>query len=341
MALHNRVNGKVLKERSRRSLEKRVTLSFYKYFHNHDPNEYRDQLYRQWSELGVMGRIYVAVEGINAQISVPELKFEEFKKALDQFGLAGVWLNYAVENDSKSFFKLKIAVKNKILTDGLNDKIFDVTNSAEHLDAESFNKLTDDPGTIVVDMRNHYESEIGHFENAILPDTDSFRETLIVIEKQLEHKKDNHIIIYCTGGIRCEKASAYYKHKGFEKVYQLDGGIIKYATTLKERGLRNKFRGKNFVFDQRFSERISQEVISRCHQCGRSCDTHINCKNDGCHLLFIQCEQCTVKYNACCSEECFEIIKLPDEKQKELRSGVNQGAQIYKKGRSPKLIYKS
>ena len=341
MALHNRVNGKVLKERSRRSLEKRITLSFYKYFQNHDPKQYRDQLYRQWSELAVMGRIYVAEEGINAQISVPELRFEEFKKALSQCGLAGVWLNFAVEDDSWSFFKLRIVVKNKILTDGLNDKTFDVTNSAEHLDAESFNKLTDDPGTFVVDMRNHYESEIGHFENAILPDTDSFRETLRVVEKQLKHKKDRHIIMYCTGGIRCEKASAYYKHKGFKNVYQLDGGIIKYATTIKEKGLRNKFKGKNFVFDQRFSERISEEVISRCHQCGKPCDTHINCKNDGCHLLFIQCDQCSIKYNACCSEECSEIIKLPDEKQKELRSGINRGAKIYKKGRSPKLIYKS
>ena len=341
MALYNRVNGKILKERSRHSLERRVTLSFYKYFHNHDPREYRDQLYSQWSELGVMGRIYVAEEGINAQISVPELRFEEFKNALGQSKLGGAWLNFAVENDSRSFFKLRIVVKNKILTDGLNDKTFDVTNSAKHLDAETFNKLTDDPGTIVVDMRNHYESEIGHFENAILPDTDSFRETLRVVEKQLEHKKDSHIIMYCTGGIRCEKASAYYKHKGFKNVYQLDGGIIKYATAIKEKGLLNKFRGKNFVFDQRLSERISEEVISRCHQCGRPCDAHINCKNDGCHLLFIQCMECTIKYNACCSEECSEIIKLPDEKQKELRSGVNRGAQIYKKGRSQKLIYKS
>jgi len=341
MALYNRVNGKVLKERSRRSFEKRVTLSFYKYFHIDDPKQCRDQLYRHWGELEVMGRIYVAREGINAQISVPEIRFKKFKKALDQSELAGVWLNFAVENDSRSFFKLRIVVKDKILADGLDDKTFDVTNCGEHLDAESFNKLTDDPETIVVDMRNHYESEIGHFEHAILPDTDSFRETLGVVEKQLEHKKDTHIIIYCTGGIRCEKASAYYKHKGFKNVYQLDGGIIKYTATVKKKGLRNKFKGKNFVFDQRFSERISKEVISRCHRCGRPCDTHINCKNDGCHLLFIQCEECTVKYNGCCSEECSRIIKLPDEKQKELRSGINRETKIYKKGRSPKLIYKS
>ncbi len=340
MALHNRVNGKVLKERSRRSLEKRVTLSFYKYIHIDDPKEFRDQLYRQWSGLGVMGRIYIAREGINAQLSVPEMRFEEFKNSLENSDLSGTWLNMAVENDSRSFFKLNIVVKDKILSDGLNDKTFDVTNNGKHLDAESFNKLTDDPKTIVVDMRNHYESEIGHFENAILPDTDSFRETLRAVEKQLEYKKDSHIIMYCTGGIRCEKASAYYKHKGFNNVYQLDGGIIKYAKTAKREGLQNKFRGKNFVFDQRLGERISEEIISRCHQCGRPCDTHINCKNDGCHLLFIQCEECSVKHNTCCSDQCAQIIKLPDEEQKELRRGKNRGAQVYKKGRSPKLIYK-
>jgi UPF0176 protein len=125
--------------------------------------------------------------------------------------------------------------------------------------------------------------------------------------------------MYCTGGIRCEKASAYFKHNGFEKVYQLEGGIIKYAQDAKEKGLENKFIGKNFVFDERMAEAITEDVISNCHQCGQPANTHINCANDACHLLFIQCEACAAKYDKCCSNDCKEFIKLPKEEQKAQR----------------------
>jgi len=123
------------------------------------------------------------------------------------------------------------------------------------------------------------------------------------------------------------------KHVGFKNVFQLDGGIIEYARQVKDQGLENKFIGKNFVFDERLGERISEDIISVCHQCGKPCDTHTNCKNDGCHLLFIQCEECASKFNNCCSIECQEIIALPVEKQKEIRRGINKGRQVFKKGR--------
>ncbi|HNP96639.1 MAG TPA: hypothetical protein PKJ63_13455, partial [Cyclobacteriaceae bacterium] len=147
-------------------------------------------------------------------------------------------------------------------------------------------------------------------------------------------------IMYCTGGIRCEKASAWMKHNGFKNVFQLNGGIIEYARQVSEQGLENKFIGKNFVFDERLGERISQDIISVCHQCGNPCDTHTNCKNDGCHLLFIQCEECASKLNGCCSEECKDIIALPEDQQKELRKGINKGRQVFKKGRSEKILFK-
>ena len=146
--------------------------------------------------------------------------------------------------------------------------------------------------------------------------------------------------MYCTGGIRCEKASAWFKHVGFKNVFQLDGGIIEYARQVKEQNLENKFIGKNFVFDERLGERISDDVISECHQCGKPCDTHTNCKNDGCHLLFIQCEECAATYAGCCSPECAEIISLPIESQKELRKGINKGRQVFKKGRAKDLKVK-
>jgi UPF0176 protein len=337
MPLHNRIEGRILKEKIRSSPEKRVTISFYKYHNITDPAAFRNELYAGFDSMEILGRIYLATEGINAQISVPEKNFDAFKTYVYSIPfLNGVRLNVAVDDNGKSFFKLKILVRKKIVADGLNDETFDVTNGGVHVDAEQFNKLADNPDTIVIDMRNHYESEVGHFKGAICPDVDTFREELQIAEDLMREHKDKNLLMYCTGGIRCEKASAWMKHLGFKNVFQLDGGIIKYAQEVKEKGLENKFIGKNFVFDERLGERITPDVIATCHQCGAPCDDHTNCKNDGCHLLFIQCRACAEKYHGCCSTECSEIIQLPLEQQKALRKGVNKGRQVFRKGRKLK-----
>ncbi len=253
--------------------QKRITLSFYKYFKLGNPNLFRDHLFVIWSKLGVLGRIYVANEGINAQISVPNENFDKFTESLDKLTpLNGIRLNLAVEQYNKSFLKLTIKVREKIVADGLDDKSFDVTKIGDHLDAKEFNQMLNTTNTVCVDMRNHYESEIGYFKGAIKPDVDTFRESLEVIDDQLEKNgKEKNYLMYCTGGIRCEKASAYLKHKGVENVYQLEGGIIEYTRQVKQNKLENNFVGKNFVFDERKSERISEEVVSSCHQCGEPC----------------------------------------------------------------------
>ncbi|GAA0715086.1 rhodanese-related sulfurtransferase [Aquimarina litoralis] len=320
----------------------RLTLSFYKYAHIGNTEIFRNHLFINWNELDVLGRIYVANEGINGQLSVPAPNFNAFKEHLDSITfLENVRLNIAREQDVKSFLKLKVKVRKKIVADGLNDDTFDVTNKGVHVDAEKFNQLIEDPDTILVDMRNHYESEIGHFKGAITPDVDTFRDSLDIIEEDLkEHKEDKNLVMYCTGGIRCEKASAYYKHKGFKKVFQLEGGIIEYARQVEEKGLDNKYLGKNFVFDHRRSERISDDIISNCHQCGKPCDTHVNCANEACHLLFIQCPECAAKMDNCCSVECKDINSLPYEEQKALRKGKGNSNKIFKKGRSEVLKFK-
>lgn len=342
MILHNRIDKRLLKARLKTNIQQRQTLCFYKYHFIADPQVFRDQLYVMLDALNAWGRIYLAHEGINAQLSVPQEFFDDLKNTLYSIPfLNGVRLNAAVEDDGKSFFKLKILVRKKILADGLNDDSFDVTNSGKHLDALAFNQLTDDPSTLIVDMRNHYESEVGHFKNALLPDVDTFRDALPVVENSLQGNKHQNIVMYCTGGIRCEKASAWLKHRGFKNVFQLDGGIIAYAQQVRKLGLENKFVGKNFVFDERLGERISDDIISVCHQCGKPCDIHTNCKNDGCHLLFIQCATCAEKFNSCCSESCKEIIALPEEKQKALRAGINKGRQVFKKGRSKNILFKA
>lgn len=332
--LHNRISQKELKERLYQETEPRTTLSFYRYFPVREPRLFRDELYKALEELKVFGRIYIAHEGINAQISVPASRFGSLKTYLDSIaGLQGLRLNIAVEDDGKSFWVLKIKVRDKIVADGIDDPSFDMSRKGKYVNAEEFNKLTDDPETIVVDMRNHYEYEVGHFENAIEVASDTFREQLPMSAELLDDKKDRNIIMYCTGGIRCEKASAYLLHKGFENVFHLEGGIIHYANSVKEQGLKNKFLGKNFVFDDRLGERIGDEVIARCHQCGKPADTHTNCKNDGCHLLFIQCTECAEQYDGCCSAECREIYRLPEADRKQMRKGKANGMMVFNKSK--------
>jgi UPF0176 protein len=338
MQLSNKIDKRILKERMAQSTEERTVISFYIYHKIPNPTILRDHIYSEWSTIDVMGRIYIAHEGINAQLSVTTSKLEDFNLALDEIEfLKDIRRNYAVQHSAQSFFKLKIIVKEKIVADGISDPTFDSSNTGVHLDAEAFNKLVENPNTIVVDMRNHYESEVGHFQNAITPDVDTFREQLPYVKDLLQDKKDQPVVMYCTGGIRCEKASAYMKHNGFTDVYQLEGGIIKYANDVRAQGLEMKFKGKNFVFDERLGERITEDIIAHCHQCGASADTHINCMNEACHLLFIQCETCAVKFNKCCSQECKDIFALPIEEQKKLRKGIDNGRQVFKKGRAGHL----
>jgi UPF0176 protein len=340
MALHNRINNRILKEKLRSMPERRLTVSFYKYHALADPAGFRNELYRNFSSTGVLGRVYIAAEGINAQISVPEHFVDAFKAYLYSIPfLNGVRLNTAVQDNGKSFFKLKILVRKKIVADGLNDATFDVTDSGVHVNASEFNRLSEDPDTIIVDMRNHYESEVGYFKNAIRPDVDTFRQELQVVEDLMSNQKDRKLLMYCTGGIRCEKASAWMKHRGFRNVFQLDGGIIQYAHEVKAQSLENRFIGKNFVFDERLGERITDDVVAVCHQCGKPCDDHTNCKNDGCHLLFIQCAECGEKYKGCCCQACMDTIALPAERQKELRRGLKQGQKVFRKGRSSPISY--
>lgn len=343
MQLYNKLSAKERAALIDEAGAERFTLSFYQYAHIGNPELFRNHLFIAWNDMDVLGRIYVAKEGINAQLSVPAVNFNEFKSFLDGIPfLYNVRLNIAIEQDNKSFLKLKVKVRKKIVADGLDDDTFDVTDKGVHVDAKTFNDLIEDKDTVLVDMRNHYESEIGHFKNAVTPDVDTFRDSLDIIEDDLkDHKEDKKLVMYCTGGIRCEKASAYFKHKGFKNVFQLEGGIIEYARQIEQQDLENKFKGKNFVFDHRRGERISNDIISNCHQCGQPCDTHVNCANEACHLLFIQCESCAAEMENCCSQECVEITHLPYEEQKRLRSGKGNSNKIFKKGRSEKLKFQN
>ncbi|MET0391669.1 MAG: rhodanese-related sulfurtransferase [Chitinophagaceae bacterium] len=334
-SLHNRISRRELKERIQNDPTPRITLSFYCYFPIDDPAAFRNELYRRFSELGVLGRIYVAQEGINAQISVPADGFEAFRASLYAIEpMNGLRLNVAVNDDGKSFYVLDVKVRPRIVADGIEDPSFDMARKGNYVNAEQFNTLTSDPDTVVIDMRNHYEYEVGHFTNAIEVPSDTFREQLPMAVEMMQDNKDRNIIMYCTGGIRCEKASAFMLHKGFKNVFHLEGGIIHYSNQVKEKGLENKFIGKNFVFDERLGERITNDIIARCHQCGQPCDTHVNCVNDACHLLFIQCDACREKMENCCSRECRDFIHLSPDERKELRKGVDKGRNVFNKSKA-------
>lgn len=319
---------------------KRTTVSMYRYVKISDPVKFRGEIEEAFDMLGVLGRTYVASEGINAQISVPEYNWDMFVDYLNsKKQLKNIPLKIAVEDDGKSFYKNTVKVRDKIVADGLDDDAFDTTNVGQHLSAAQWNEALES-GATVVDMRNHYESEVGHFEGAITPDCDTFREELPMVLDELKGKEDEKVLLYCTGGVRCEKASAYLKHHGFKDVNQLHGGIIDYKRQIDREGLESKFKGKNFVFDERLGERITDDIISECHQCGSACDTHTNCKNDDCHLLFIQCDSCAKKMEGCCSSKCKEIAALPEEKQREMRKGAAKTGDtlsVYKSRLRPNL----
>jgi len=315
--LHNRISNKELKEKLYEETFPRTTISFYQYFTIQNPAVFRDDLYKAFNALQVFGRIYVAKEGINAQVSVPTHLFESFKSYLYSIaGLEGLRLNIAFNDNGKSFWVLRIKTREKIVADGIEDPSFSMENKGNYVNAEQMNAY-----------------EVGHFDKSIEIPSDTFREQLPMVAAMMKDSKDRNIIMYCTGGIRCEKASAYMLHEGFKNVFHLEGGVINYANKIKEAGLPSKFKGKNFVFDDRLGEKITEDIISKCHQCGVPCDTHTNCKNDGCHLLFIQCATCAETYAGCCSQACTDIVHLPLEKQIKLRKGIDKGQQIFNKSK--------
>ncbi|WP_052456823.1 oxygen-dependent tRNA uridine(34) hydroxylase TrhO [Candidatus Ishikawella capsulata] len=310
--LHNRISNKELKERMIRDNGSRITLSFYKYFNIEDTKAFRDLLWTGLTNLKVFGRIYIANEGINAQISVPTPLYESMRNyiySLDKC-LYKVHMNCSLEENTKAFWVLRVKIRANIVADGISDKNFnfDYNHVGTYIKAHTVNAMFKDPNVLFVDMRNSYEYEIGHFTNALKISANTFRDQLAVLINKLKEYKNKKIVLYCTGGIRCEKATAWMIYNGFKKVYHIEGGIIEYVRCAREHKLPVYFHGKMFVFDERMSERISDEIISNCYQCYCICDRQVNCINNKCHVLFIQCNKCAETYNNCCSKLCKENL---------------------------------
>ncbi|QCI19926.1 MAG: rhodanese-related sulfurtransferase [Buchnera aphidicola (Brevicoryne brassicae)] len=305
--LHNVISKKELKKRMLSEIIERLTLSFYKYFNIKNPQEYRDKIYQNFYKNNVLGRIYIANEGINAQISVPVKNYSFIKSFLYQLDskLNNLRINKSL-NNKKSFWVLSVKTRKKIVSDGIEEHFFNPKNVGVYIKSKQVNLMLNDKKTIFIDMRNSYEYAIGHFENAIEIESSTFREQLQKVIKIMQHAKNKKIVMYCTGGIRCEKATAWMRFNGFKYIYHLEGGIIGYVHDAKKNNLPILFKGKNFVFDYRMSEKISNEIISYCNQCQKPSDIYVNCKNNSCHLLFIQCINCSNIFNYCCSFQCMK-----------------------------------
>jgi len=317
--LFNIVNRELLKKALKKEPFKRITASFYKYFEVSSPSSFRDNIYTKFDQLKIFGRIYIAKEGINAQVSVPEHKWKAFFEAIKKMKeLENISIKKAL-NNGRSFYKLIVKVKEELVAYNIPEESYNIQKTGQYLTAKEYNRALENPETIVVDIRNYYESEVGRFKGAVLPNVETSKELLPKVKNLLKGKEEKEILLYCTGGIRCEKASAYLIHNGFKNISQLQGGIIQYAHEVKEKSLESKFIGKNFVFDQRLGERVTEDIISNCHICDLPCDSHTDCKNNACNILFIQCKKCSKKFNGCCSIECKDFASLSVEKQKFLR----------------------
>ena len=293
----------------------RTTCSFYKYVTIVDPITFRDKIYEEFDNLEILGRVYIAEEGMNAQISVPDKNWGLFLKLISSIKLLyEVDIKTAI-NDGISFYKLIVKVKKEIVAYNIPKDKFNMDVVGEHLNTKEFNEAMENPNTTVIDMRNIYESEVGHFLSAEIPQVEKSKDLLREVRKMLKGREHHQVLLYCTGGIRCEKASSFLINEGIKNVKQLQGGIIQYAHDIKKEGLESKFVGKNFVFDARLGERVTEDIISTCHLCGERSDSHKDCKNDACHILFIQCLKCDEMLNGCCSVECKNIASLPIDEQ--------------------------
>ena len=339
--LHNRINQQELKAKLLADDTARTTISFYKYFEIIDVVSFRDAMYTALQQLQVYGRIYIATEGINAQVSLPTAHINTLKEYLNTIpSLTNLRLNVAVDDDGKAFWVLKIKIRTRIVADGITDPTFSMAQKGKYVNATQLHQMIADNNTVLVDMRNHYEYEVGHFNNAVQIPSDTFRDQLPMAAEMLQNNKHKNIVMYCTGGIRCEKASAYLLHQGYTNVYHLEGGIINYAQQAKQAGLTSEFVGKNFVFDNRLGERITPHIIATCHQCGSPADTHTNCANQACHTLFIQCEACAKIYQGCCTPKCQATSNLPQMQQAILRKNTEKAAHSFNKSKArlrPKL----
>lgn len=302
-------------------------LLYYHYTPIQDPDQLRDQQFELAQRLGMKGRILISDQGINGTASGTPEAVEKYMAATNAYpGLEQLEWKIS-EADTHVFPRLRVVVRPEIVTLGLKAQDIDVdlNHKAPYIEPEDLLKLyEEDEDFIIIDARNDYETKIGTFKDAMVPPIKNFREFPEYVQQNLADKKDRPVVTFCTGGIRCEKASAYLKEQGFTNVRQLHGGIHRYSDTT---GGKN-FQGKMYVFDDRIQvevNTVNPSTIAKCQLCNQPSDTYRDCVNDSCNKSFIGCETCVEPLAGACSEACLaEYQKLDQMKRVFVSMMVNQ-----------------
>jgi UPF0176 protein len=283
-------------------------LLYYKYVQMDDPTEFAQQHLDFCKSVGLRGRILVAGEGINGTVSGTVEQTEAYMEAMHADPRFTDMVFKIDASDEPAFKKMFVRVKNEIVNFSLDDDVNPTEVTGKYLEPREFYEALQQDDVVVIDARNDYEYDIGHFRNAIRPDVEAFREFPEWVRENLNQFKDKKILTYCTGGIRCEKFSGFLLKEGFKDVSQLHGGIVTYGKDPEVQG--RLFDGKCYVFDERISVPVNQTdedvVVGRCHHCGKPADRYINCAYPKCHLQHICCEACEEAHEGFCSPECAE-----------------------------------
>lgn len=283
-------------------------LLYYKYVTVPNYEEFAREHLQYCKQLGLKGRILVAEEGINGTVSGTVEQTQQYMDTMHANPLFADMVFKIDESDGHAFKKMFVRPKKELVTFRLEDNLDPNQISGKRLSPQQFYEQLQNEDVVVLDGRNNYEYDIGHFRNAIRPDVESFRDFPEWIRKNMSQFKDKPILTYCTGGIRCEKLSGFLIKEGFQDVAQLDGGIVTYGQDPEVKG--RLFDGKCYVFDERISVPINRTdedvIVGKCHHCGKPEDRYINCADDYCHLQHICCEACEEEHKGYCSEACEE-----------------------------------
>ncbi len=282
-------------------------LLYYKYVRIEDPESIMHWQKELCARLGMRGRILIAKEGINGTVGgTDEAAAEYIKKMKAHHLFADVVFKWS-EGCAEDFPRAKIVVRETIVNLGIDPEELTVADGGVHLTPEQVHELLQNKpdDLIILDTRNRCETAIGKFTDAIIPDIDTFRDFPKYVDEHAHEYKDKQVLMYCTGGVRCERATAYLKKKGIAKeVYQIEGGIHCYAQKFPN----GFFRGKNYVFDDRIALKINDDILATCASCTTPCDRYLNCRNALCNAHFICCDTCNESLQECCSTTCRDLI---------------------------------
>ena len=282
-------------------------LLYYKYIDIEDPQAIRDWQKELCQTLHIKGRILIAHEGINGTAAGTAEAIEQYIAAMRQHPLfSDIDFKYS-DSHADDFPRLRVAVRPEIVSLGIDPKKLTVKDTGIRLEPKEVHELLSKKpkDLVILDTRNSYESKIGTFEGAITPDIENFREFPKYIDETLNQYKEKEVLMFCTGGVRCERATAYLKVKNVAKnVYQIHGGIHRYIEQYPD----GYFRGKNYVFDGRIAQKANDDILTECLLCQKPCDDYTNCLNAACNEQYISCTKCISKFNNTYSEECKQLV---------------------------------